>query len=377
MPVVSLPIHPSPERHSSGGPAPAIDRSKPYPSCQFLETGMAFSRRSLNACLVIHHGRGFPHLRDYNGGPIDVEEVLAARARIIAENQQGGHEACRGCRHLVTRKWRQPSHAIGMIFIAHFTRCNIECNYCYLQTQDPQSYADGATPYQILPAIERLIEEGRVSPNVTVDWGGGEPTIYPEFDRVLERIIGFGGTMWVHTNGTRLPKPLTKGLSTKRLHILCSVDAGTALTYKQMKVKDLFEIVWRNLEEYHRLGARVVLKYIMKDENCSDAELRAFLARAVQTGIRDLLLDIDYDYPDPSPAVVNGLRLLYREATARGIYTTFGSCGANFTPEIDVEGRFKGRTVRRSLGDLTLYAKDRLAFARSRFRLARRRLGIQ
>ena len=83
-----------------------------------------------------------------------------------------------------------------------------------------------------------------------VDWGGGEPTIYPEIDEALELLTRFGSTTWVHTNGTRVPKPIRGGLSTTRLHILCSIDAGTRQTWQRIKNKDMLHIVWRNLEEY-------------------------------------------------------------------------------------------------------------------------------
>src|SRR4051794_7222530 len=87
-------------------PAPRAPshRSRPYPSCDWLEGGLAFNRRGLHACLIVHHGRGFPHLCDYNGGEIPVERVLAARDEIIRQNQGEGHPACKGCAHLVTRR---------------------------------------------------------------------------------------------------------------------------------------------------------------------------------------------------------------------------------------------------------------------------------
>jgi hypothetical protein len=190
-----------------------IDRSVPYPSCPWLEEGLAFNRRSLNACLIVHHGRGFPHLCDYNGGSIDVDAVLVARARVIAENQRGGHEACRGCPHLVTRRWRATRHAIRLIGIAQFSLCNIECSYCYLQTQDPSIFAAGFDPYEVLPALRQLADARHVSPNVVIDWGGGEPTINREFDDVLTFATRRGATTWVHTNS--LPARGKRGSSSR------------------------------------------------------------------------------------------------------------------------------------------------------------------
>ena len=340
--TVSLPLYPS--RPIPQSATTAIDRTRPYASCSWLEGGLAFNRRSLNACLIVHHNRGFPELCKYNGGPVDTDAVLAARAAIISENQRDGYEACRGCPHLVVKKWPEPRYPFRLLGIAQFAHCNIECSYCYLQWQDPATFVDGFDPYPLMPALRSLIDSGLLDPGSTADWGGGEPTIYREFDEVLELLTRRGATTFIHTNGTRLPQPIKDGLSTKRIHIICSVDAGTPATWKLIKNKDLLETVWRNLDQYVRLGVRVILKYIVKEENCDETELDLFVRRAVRTGARELVLDIDYTKPHPSPPVVAGLRYLKRIATSAGMHVTFGSTGSLFTPEIDVASRLEGAT---------------------------------
>ena len=375
MATLSLPVVQA-DRIESADNGAHVDRSKPYKSCIWLEGGLAFNRRSLNACLIVHHDRGYPHLLDYNGGDVDLAGVLAAKERIIAANQADGFPACRGCPHLVTRRWRRRRKPIRLIGIAQFSRCNIECSYCYLQTDDPAKFAAGYDPYAVLPALRGLIESGALDPRLIVDWGGGEPTIYPEFDAALELLTRFGATTWVHTNGTRLPRPIRDGLSTKRIHVLCSVDAGTRETWRRIKNKDLLDTVWRNLEQFSRLGVRVVLKYIVTEENCGEAELRAFIASSRAVGAQELLIDVDYNHPNPSPDVMRGLQRLKRLGTESGLYTTFGSTGANFTPEVDVAGRL------RNAGDkwtaaIRLRFAARLAWARSRWCLAVRRLRLR
>lgn len=379
MGILALPIlepehAPPAPRGRPAAPADAVDRSKPYPSCPWLEGGLAFNRRSLNVCLVAHHGRGFPYLCDFNGGNIDMSALQEARARIIAANQNGGHASCRGCPHLVTRKWPRPRYPVRLMGIAQFSRCNIECSYCFLQTQHPSVFEAGFDPYPVLPPIMKLARDRQLDPHLVVDWGGGEPTIYPEFDAVLEFLTRRGALTWIHTNGTRLPRPIQHGLPTRRIHILCSVDAGTRQAWKRLKNRDLLETVWRNLHQYIRLGCRVMLKYIMKEENCSQAELHAFLSRALRIGARELVLDIDYDHPDPSPPVLHGLRTLRRLATARGIHTTFGSTGALYTPEIDLTGRLQQVPALQRRERVESWLKDRVALLSTHARSVIRRL---
>lgn len=380
MRSISLPIFEAPQAEAKPQPArgpAAIDRSKPYASCDWLEQGIAFNRRSLNACLITHHGTGFPHLLDYNGGEVDIDALLEARAKVVEANQNGGHPSCKGCPHLVTKKWPQPKGLIKFIGVAQFSYCNIECNYCYLQTADPSVFSAGFDPYDVLPALEALARDGHLAPRFIVDWGGGEPTIYPEFDEIMRFVERHGGITWVHTNGTRLPKPIKEGISTKRIHILCSVDAGTRETWKLIKAKDLLDIVWKNLEEYIRSGCHVVLKYIMKEENSSEAELRAFLDKAVAIGAKELLLDIDYDYPNPSPAVQNGLQMLRQMAVKRMMLVTFGSTGAFYTPEVDVKGPLERATARERRQRIEFSIKNRLAHYSTHLRTMARNLRLR
>jgi hypothetical protein len=227
-----------------------------------------------------------------------------------------------------------------------------------------------------MPALRQLASSGALAKDAVFDWGGGEPTIYPEFDAALTFVTRRGGTTWVHTNGTRLPKPIVDGLSTKRIHILCSVDAGTSATWEQMKKHDLLHVVWRNLDDYVRLGCRVVLKYIVKQDNCDPDELCEFVERSRRTGARELIIDIDYDFPTLSPAVAAGVGTLRRLATARGFYTTFGSTGTNFRPEADAAAQVAslagGRAAASS--EVARWLSDGRAFAARQTRLLLRRL---
>ena len=196
-------------------------------------------------------------------------------------------------------------HPIEIVGIAHYAYCNIKCSYCFLQTQDPASFAAGLKPYSLLPAIRELIEGGHLAPNAIIDWGGGEPTSYPEFDELLSMLLDHGTFHYLHTNGTRFP--VSVRCASRRVHVICSVDAGRPETYVRLKQKDYLERVWLVLEDYIRAGSPVSLKYIVKDENCEDADLESFIERAARIGVLELIVDIDYDFPIPNPAVVTAL----------------------------------------------------------------------
>jgi organic radical activating enzyme len=327
-----------------------------YESCEWIESGLSFNRRSLHTCLIVHHHSGLPFLTDFNGGEVPLETVVALREQIRTAQRSGkGHPECRGCPHLRKQQWPRTQYPIEIVGIAHYAYCNIKCSYCFLQTQDPASFAAGLKPYSILPAIRALIRDKALAPHAIIDWGGGEPTSYPEFDELLELLLNHGTFHYIHSNGTRLPAPMRTTRTPHRVHVICSVDAGLPETYVLIKKKDYLERVWGVLSDYIRFGAAVSLKYIVKEENAGDADVEAFTLRAAKLRPREVILDIDYDFPVPSPAVTRALGRLQALSLARDVPVRFGFTGANFAPEHRVADRvedaYQAELARRGWSD--------------------------
>jgi organic radical activating enzyme len=308
-----------------------VNTAEEYWSCKWIEGGLAFNRRSLHVCLIVHHeGRGFPYIGEYNGGEIPIEAVLEVRRQIREANQTGGHPACKGCAHLRKQRWPVSRYPITILGIAHFSYCNLECNYCFLQTQDRSSFADGYRPYSIVPAVRALVDRGALAPNAIIDWGGGEPTYYREFDTVLEILLNHGTSHLLHTNGTRVPAVLRNNRLASRVHVICSIDAGTSETYVAIKKRDYLDRVWENLLDYDRLGAKVTLKYIVTRLNCAPTEVDAFLACAKKLPRAKLIVDVDYNQPNADAATVGAIARLMCGAQDQRTRVRFGFTGAFF-----------------------------------------------
>jgi pyruvate-formate lyase-activating enzyme len=323
--------------------------SDEYLSCEWIEGGIAFNRRSIHSCLIIHHHTGLPFIAPFNGGTVPLQMVTDERDRIRAANKNGGHPACVGCPNLRRQRWERLERPIQIVGIAHYSHCNIKCSYCFLQRQDRASFEAGFRPYELLPTMQGLIDSDLLAHDAIIDWGGGEPTTYREIDALLELLLGHGTFHYLHTNGTVVPDAIRHTPNPERVHVICSVDAGCAATYQEIKERDLFEQVWHNLRQYIEIGVHVTPKYIMLPANAGGEDIRGFVERTVAIGATDVILDVDYNRAEPDDQIVNALVRLRMLATHAGLQVKLGFTGANFAPESRALDRLEAAYAREQL----------------------------
>lgn len=197
------------------------------------------------------------------------------------------------------------------------------------------TYATTFRPYMFESTIRRFIDERLLAPTATVDWGGGEPTFYRDFPNALAMLLDHGTFNYIHTNGTRDPRTLRISRP-DRVNVICSVDAGLPETYFLIKRRDHLERAWTNLAGWAAIGALTTVKYIMKRENCGEADLIAFSDRVDRLRPVSVIVDIDFDYPDPGDRIVSAIVNLQQQIAALGITVTYGHTGDRFTPEVGV-----------------------------------------
>ena len=327
---------------------PVTKKISPYYSCRYLEGGISFSYSQINACAILHHGRGEPYLQDHNGQNFSIETVEKQKYSIVQKNQAEGYSACVGCPNLEKKAWPRKKYKFDWVGITHFIYCNISCNYCWLQWADwsPKKQKKPAQLYSMMPIVERLINTRLLDPAGIIDWGGGgEPTIIPEFDECFLALDNYGVIQWLHTNAVRMPRQLqAEDYDCSSVKVLCSIDAGNAETYKKIKGRDGFDKAWANLERYQKLGAEITLKYIVLPENCDEENTRGFIERAGSLGKLSIVSDIDIRSPEPSVAILQGLYSLHSKAASAGIFIRYGSTGGNSLMEAGVREQIKSST---------------------------------
>lgn len=294
-------------------------------SCPYIEGSLVFALGNLCLCCITNHGKGYPKVADYEGGELPLKRILARRRQVRNQNQrEERYPRCAGCGYLEKRRWEPAAHPFRHLVIAHFTRCNLRCRYCYVLKH---GYLEKPyTPYDILPVLRSMAGEGLLSPEGHVSWGGGEPVLYDGFEPAFRFLLEYGVTQDVNTNGTVLSDPILEGLRRGRVSLACGVDAGTAGTYRRMKGRNLFEQVWKNLEAYAATGGEVAAKIIVTTEN--HHEVAPFVERAKAAGVRRIVYDVDYFEPEQPDEVVRAIGLLIKEATEEpGVRVSEGGGG--------------------------------------------------
>lgn len=146
---------------------------------------------------------------------------------------------------------------IGLVELTE--SCNLKCPMCY------SSSGPGGRHYtyeQCIQAIERLIEvEGR--PEV-LQLSGGEPTIHPDFERILEYACARPiDIVMINTNGIRLARDpaFIECLAQfrKRIEVYLQFDGLCDDTYVALRGESLLETKLKAVERLGKAGIRTIL----------------------------------------------------------------------------------------------------------------------
>jgi organic radical activating enzyme len=286
----------APEASAAAAPAPA---SQTYLSCRFIERGLVFQpSRAISPCCVNPAGADYPILTTYDGAGFSLEAVLEARSRIIARHKAGAIEpACQGCPKLQEADWGaiMSPYAVDEITIAPFSSCNIRCNYCYTMVKGPWTSPLSKAP-RLLPMFQALIEQKQLDPNATVRFSGGEPTLSPEFEPLLELLTGYGARCIVYTNATKRSDAIIGALRRDKVELVLGIDAATVAVYKTIKKMNYLEKVWQVTADYCAAARpdavnKVWAKFIFCAENYHEAE--HFVRRAEAAGAKHVYYGLD------------------------------------------------------------------------------------
>lgn len=175
------------------------------------------------------------------------------------------------------------------ITLNQFKDCNSYCVYCGIEAKSRTEY----TP--IMNAIKKMEDLNLISEDVLFNWGGGEPTLCPEFNDIVDFLYKNNYRQAVNSSGIVFSDAILNGMKNNLISIQISPDAGTDVTYKKIKRQDNFLKVWENIKKYSEYPDSLFVKYIVFSMNSDSNEIEQFVEKCKSSNVKNIVVDCEFN----------------------------------------------------------------------------------
>ncbi len=260
---------------------------------------MDFEHQRLETCCFsCHSGGGRITLQnDYSGEPIDWDKLFELKRKYREEHRKGNLlPNCVGCVFLEEKDWDDDDY-INFLQFNYWVRCNSRCTYCY-EVQNKKMF-DKIKPYDAVPVVTDMIQRRILRPGGEVSFGGGEPTVAPEFDKLINLLTENGfRNMRIHSSGIKFSPAIEDAIRKGVLNVVISVDSGSDKTYKKIKRVNAYKKVIENMRKYaaannNNFGLMTSKYIIIPNVNDNRKEIDMWIDSVRKVGGRWLALDIE------------------------------------------------------------------------------------
>lgn len=270
-----------------------------YLSCRYIEHGLDFEHTRLETCcFTCHSGGGHITLNsDYKGEMIDWDKLFTLKRKYREEHRKGNIlPNCKGCVFLEEKDWDEEDY-INFLQFNYWIQCNSKCTYCY-EVQNKKIF-DKIKPYNTVPIINEMIEKNILRKGGEIAFGGGEPTIAPEFEDLIKLLTESGfRNMRIHSSGIKYSPAIEEAIKKGVLNVVISIDSGCEKTYKKIKTVNSFKKVVENMKKYaaankNNYGLMTSKYIIIPNVNDNRKEIDLWIETVKSIGGRWLAVDIE------------------------------------------------------------------------------------
>lgn len=274
-----------------------------FESCSYIEHGMVLDHcnriRFCNNFNPRYGGRPIIY-ENYHGEKIDWSDFFRIKRELRQKYREGScPELCRECVNTAHKEWDDEDY-IDYLLLTPWVPCNSNCIYC--EAPRDKEVLSNTKVYKVLPLIKDMIKNNILKKEGTIDFAGGEPTIYREFEALLHEFIKNDfQKIIIHTNAIKKSNSIIKGIKKGVVRVLVSIDAGSKKVHEKVKQVKSYDKVWKNLKEYAKYqpigGDHVKAKYIIVPElNDSEAEIELWLNKCKEINITHVVLNLDFNW---------------------------------------------------------------------------------
>lgn len=274
-----------------------------FESCNYIEHGMVLDHcnriRFCNNFNPRYGGRPVIY-ENYHGEKIDWKDFFRIKRELRQKYREGScPELCKDCVNTECKEWDDEDY-INYLLLTPWVPCNSNCIYC--DAPRDKYVLENTKVYKVLPLVKDMIKNNILKKDGIIDFAGGEPTIYREFEGLLNEFIKNDfQKIIIHTNAIKKSNSIIKGLKKGVIRVLVSIDAGSKEVHKKVKQVNSYDNVWKNLKEYAKYqeknGANVKAKYIIVPGlNDSEAEIDLWLNKCKEINITHVVLNLDFNW---------------------------------------------------------------------------------
>ena len=267
-----------------------------YLSCQFIQSGLAFSFNHIGVCCN-NPGTGLssPALAQYSDSYSYVSTIATGRKKLKESHKIGKiHPHCIGCVHLSEGLWPDDADKIVELSILCFQACNLKCIYCDIFSGSPKRH------FNVANTLSELAGKKLISSWTTVRITGGEPSIWPEFEEVMRILISADCRVVIYSNCVSFSQSLHDAISQGRCTLFVSIDASSSSLYEYIHGKDAFKNVLSNISTYNSAAQKspyadqslVIPKFILMSENVH--EVMEFIDLMKHMGFNNVCISLDF-----------------------------------------------------------------------------------
>lgn len=277
-------------------------KTQVYTSCELIEHGfMVDNSNCVRVCSIINDKYdGRPIIfSNYTGELFDKEKFFAIKRKHREMMKNGTPPVeCTGCPMLREDEWDDGDYINNLLF-AHWVNCNSRCMYCGATTDE--FLREKYRYYDFTPAIKDMIKQKILIPTAKIDFAGGEPTVYPEFENLLTVFLeNHFNNLFINTSGIKFSPSIERALKNNQITLTISVDAGSKEMHRRIKRVNSYDKVWANIKRYSKAQQhaktkhKICLKYILVPGiNDIRQEIDLFFEKVLAAKINHVALSLD------------------------------------------------------------------------------------
>ncbi|MGC9027662.1 MAG: radical SAM protein [bacterium] len=194
-------------------------------------------------------------------------------------------------------------------------KCNLSCLHCLRDKTDMKSYIS-------VEFFDNILKQAKAYNLRHIAFTGGEPTLHPQFDKIIDTVVKYDYTYHFVTNAWNfmhvwkmLNDPRFPGRLNKLSGVSISVDGAKAETHDYIRGKGSFKKVLQAISILKVKGIDISVQITINKKNFDEIEQMAMLAS--ELGLKRLF----YAHLEPTPLAFEHDLVLppekYREAEER------------------------------------------------------------